>query len=322
MRIVSLLPSATETVLALGLDAELVGVTHECDYPLAARAKPKVTRTQIPTGIASAAIDELVRAQISDGESLYSLDFEALAALRPDLIITQTLCRVCAVSDREVATALEQLPGPPRCLYLEPRRLEDVFSSIRAVADAAGVPARGAEYVGQLRARLETVRRRAADAAARPATYPCGTPRPGGWTRPPRVAVLEWLDPLFGAGHWTPELVELVGGVEPLAQPGDSSRQISPSELAAADPDVLVIACCGFDTLRTLQDVTPFLAREEIANLRCVREGRVYVTDGNAYFSRPGPRLVEATELLAHTIAPRVHPLPDGVAPMVRITAG
>lgn len=296
-RIVSLLPSATEIVCALGLEAQLVGVTHECDYPAAVRDIPKMTRTLIPTDADSAEIDRLVREQLTTSQSLYEIDFDALAAARPDLILSQTLCRVCAVSERELQSALTSLPGSPRVLYLEPTRLGHVFDNMQEVAAAAGVADAGRRVVGSLRERVERVRE-------------LSRAVPRIWSgRAPRVLVLEWLQPIFSSGHWTPELVALAGGQEPIAQAGQRSAQITLEQVCGAEADILVVACCGYSLAQTCRDAEQFLQQPQIANLRCVREGRVYAVDGAAYFSRPGPRLVDSLEILAHAIAPQVHPL-------------
>jgi iron complex transport system substrate-binding protein len=299
MRIVSLLPSATEIVCALDLEDQLVGVTHECDHPRGVEHKPKVTRTLIPADASSQRIDQLVREQLVDSKALYTLDFDTLRGLAPDLIITQTLCAVCAVDDREVRRFVEQVAHQgrsPRVIHLEPTRLGDVLDNIREVADAAGVAATGARVVESLEHRIDVVRVRSRQQAI-----------------PLKVVVLEWLDPLFSCGHWTPELVEIAGGIEPLAQAGQRSRQISMDELVTADPDLIVVACCGFSVERTIQDVELFLAQPPIAALRCVRDHRVRVVDGSAYFSRPGPRLVDSLEILAHAMNPDLHALPAGL---------
>lgn len=328
MRIVSLIPSATEILCALGLEEQIVGVTHECDWPASVRCKPHVTASRIAGGCDSAEIDRQVRSQLDGGDSLYSLDAEALRDLRPDLIVSQTLCDVCAVADFEVQKAIRPLPNAPRVLYLEPTRLQDVFDSIERVAAAAGVSQRARGVILSLRQRLAQLR---IDDAESPDVSLAG-PESGriavnvqvgrgdaaGGGRP-RVVVLEWLDPLYSCGHWTPELVELAGGIEPLAQAGERSRRIEPQELAAADPDLILVACCGFDVVRTMHDVPKLLNNPLLASLRAVRERNVYVTDGSAYFSRPGPRLVDSAEILAHALRPRRHALPEGVPAAVRV---
>ena len=304
-RIVSLLPSATEIVCALGLADRLVGVTHECDWPPEVAGLPPVTRTVIPPAATSAEIDALVRGRFEssgdDRPALYTLDQDALAALRSDLIVTQALCDVCAVAEAEVRAASCRLPGAPRVLNLEPMTLADVLASIEAVGQATGVDAR--PVVAALAARVEAVRQRVA-----------GRPRP-------RVAVLEWLDPPFSAGHWNPELVHVAGGTEVLGQAGEPSRTLAWSEVVDAAPDVVVVACCGFTAERALEDVGVFGRVPGWETVPAARSGRLAVVDGSALFARPGPRLVEATELLAHLLHPEVQPLPAGVAPPVWLSA-
>jgi iron complex transport system substrate-binding protein len=295
MRIVSVLPSATEIVCALGLEPELVGVTHECDYPPSVRALPKVTRTLIPTEASSGEIDRLVREQLQTGRALYTLDLETLQALEPDLIVTQTLCEVCAVAESEVTAAVRALPGHPRVLNLEPMLLDEVFDTLLQVGRATGRAARAREVVASLKERVRQV-------AERTATIPRGDR--------PRVAFLEWLDPLFNGGHWNPALVELAGGVDVLGNAGQPSRTLPWEALLDARPDVLFIACCGFSAERAAQDL-PLLERQPgWPSLPAFRAGRIYITDGSAYFSRPGPRLVDGLEILAHALHPAVHPLP------------
>jgi iron complex transport system substrate-binding protein len=293
MRIVSLLPSATEIVCALGLEDQLVGVTHECDYPPSVLRLPKVTRTLIPHDATSREIDEMVREQLRTQKALYTLDMEALERLRPDLLVTQALCDVCAVAEAEVNAAACTLPGQPRVLNLEPMSLEDVFDTLLLVGDATGRVEQAAEVVRGLRARVEQV---AEGTAAIPTEAR------------PRVAFLEWLDPLFSGGHWNPTLVELAGGIDVLGNPGEPSRTTPWEALVAAAPDVLFIACCGFSVERARQDL-PILERQPgWEALPCVRTGRIYFADGSAYFSRPGPRLVESLEIMAHALHPSVHP--------------
>jgi iron complex transport system substrate-binding protein len=296
MRIVTLLPSATEIVCALGLRSSLVGVTHECDYPADVVHLPRVTRTLIPHDAASREIDALVRERLKTDRALYTLDMPALEMLAPDLIVTQALCDVCAVAEAEVTAAACALPGRPTVVNLEPSTLDDVFACIGAVAEAAGVEAYGRDVVAGLRARVEAV-------AARGRTM----------TTRPTVGVLEWIDPPFSSGHWTPELIALAGGRPVLGTAGERSRTLDWDAVRAADPDVLLVACCGFDVPRTRRDLPLLASQPGFDTLRCVQNGRLYVTDGNAYFSRPGPRLVDSLEILAHAIDPGVHPLPEGL---------
>jgi iron complex transport system substrate-binding protein len=294
MRIVSLLPSATEIVCSLGLGEQLVGVTHECDYPAFVRDLPKVTRTLIRTAASSGEIDRLVREQLATSRALYTLDAALLEELRPDLIVTQALCDVCAVAEEEVRAAACRLPGAPRVINLEPQRLADVFAAIRQVAQAADVERHGDEVVQELTARVEAV-----------------VSRTAALERRPRVALLEWLDPPFSSGHWNPELVRLAGGVEGLGREGQPSRTLRWDEIAAWAPEVVLIACCGFSIERTRQDLPALGEIPEWRALPAVAAGRVYVADGSQYFNRPGPRLVDSLEILAHAISPQTHPLPS-----------
>lgn len=298
MRIVSLLPSATEILCLLGLDDQLVGVTHECDYPARVRALPKVTHTLIPTDAPSAEIDQLVQERLRGTRALYTLDRPMLEALQPELIVTQALCDVCAVAEEEVRAAACTLPGLPRVINLEPETLTEVFDAIRVVAEAAGVADRGETAVRQLSARVEAV-----VARATAVTYP------------PRVALLEWLDPPFSSGHWSPELVRLAGGIEGLGAEGKKSRRLSWDEVMAWAPEVVMIACCGFSVERTIEDVRQLVRVPGWLELPAVREGRAFVVDGSAYFSRPGPRLVDSLELMAYAISPELQPLPDHLTP-------
>jgi iron complex transport system substrate-binding protein len=303
MRIVSLLPSATEIVSSLGLEEQLVGVTHECDYPPWVRGLPKVTRTLIPAEAESAEIDRLVVERMSAQQSLYTLDLAMLEELRPDLIVTQALCGVCAVAEGEVQAAACALPGRPRVVNLEPTSLGDVLASIGVVASAAGVGERAPAVIGRLRDRVDAVAAHTAAVRDRP-----------------RVMLLEWIDPPFTCGHWSPELVRLAGGVEGLAREGQPSRRARWEEILEWQPEVLVIACCGFDVERTLADVPILAAQPGWSALPCVRDERVYVVDGSAYFSRPGPRLVDSLEILAHALHSDVHPAPPQAPPALRVS--
>ncbi len=302
MRIVSLLPSATEIVCRLGLEASLVGVTHECDYPESIRNLPKVTKTLIPHDATSLEIDGLVRERIKTERALYSLDIEMLERLHPDLIVTQALCDVCAVAQAEVTAAACSLPGNPQVLNLEPMSLEGVFATLITVGEAVGIVEQSQQIVNSLRARVAAVAARSAKVQTRP-----------------RVVLLEWIDPPFSCGHWSPELISMAGGDEQLGRPGVASRTLPWKEIIAAQPEVLFIACCGFDTQRTLLDVDILRQNPGWPEIPAVQQGRVFVVDGNAYFSRPGPRLVESLEIVAHALHPDVHPAPEGISGALRI---
>jgi iron complex transport system substrate-binding protein len=279
MRIVTLLPAATEIACLLGLGDQLVGVSHECDHPPATvAALPRMTASLIPADATSAEIDALVRARVAGRRPLYRLDAAALAAARPDLIVTQGLCDVCAVDEAEVCRVAAALPRQPRVLNLEFASLAGMFDAIATVATAAGVD--GTDAIDRLRRRVQDVAaRRRADG--------------------PTVVFLEWLDPPFCGGHWNPELVELAGGRELIGRAGQPSRRITWRDVAAADPDVLVVAACGYDLARTANDLDRLQHQPAWAALRAVRDRRVLAFDGSAYFNRPGPRLVDSLERLA-----------------------
>jgi iron complex transport system substrate-binding protein len=302
MRIVSLLPSATEIVCEIGLGDQLVGVTHECDYPPFVRDLPKVTKTLIPVDASSHEIDTLVRERLKKQRALYSLDQNVLEQLQPELIVTQALCDVCAVAESEVTAAACRLPDHPRVINLEPHNLDEVFTCMSLVGDAARVSNQAGLAVARLQNRVKAVKDRTRII-----------------TNPTRVIVLEWIDPPFSSGHWTPELVRYAGGIEIIGQDSQPSRTIRWDEIVSADPDVLVIACCGFDVQRTRKDLPTLAAYPEFNRLSCVRSDRVYLIDGNDYFSRPGPRLVESLEILANVLYPQVHPLPFGKPAAVKV---
>jgi iron complex transport system substrate-binding protein len=280
-RIVSLLPSSTEIVYALGLGDRLVGVTHECDFPPAAKRKPQLTTSALPAGSNSAEIDRHVRTSLHQGSSLYFLDADLLERLAPDLIVTQELCAVCAVSYDIVAHAAKRLRDDPRIVSLEPSSLEDVYANIQTVASLTGTDDAARDLVSALR-----------DRASRLARHVAGRVRP-------RTLVLEWTDPPMSGGHWTPGLVELAGGDALLAHPGQNSQVLEWDAIAAADPDVILVAPCGYDLEKALAAVAELDANATWRGLRAVREGHVATIDGNAYVNRPGPRLIDTAELFA-----------------------
>jgi iron complex transport system substrate-binding protein len=285
-RIASLLPGATEIVLALGLEDALVAVSHSCDFPGRVSGLPRVTRTCIPVDAPSREIDRIVRAALARGESLYQVDAARLDALAPDLIVTQGLCEVCAVGAGEVQRALPSLRSSPAVLSLEPRTLEETFGAIILVGEATGYCDRAEQVVAGLRRRVAAV---------------CARHRAG--ARRPRVAFLEWIDPPISGGHWNPELVALAGGEDGFGRRGMPSRSISWDELLAWEPEVLVAACCGYSAERTRRELAWFHAQPGVARLPCVRNGRVHVADGVTLFSRPGPSLVASLERLAEMLA-------------------
>lgn len=287
MRIASLLPSSTEIVCALGFEAALVARSHECDYPASVRALPAVTAPKFDPDGRSYEIDQRVKAILQEAASVYRIDADQLKRLAPDVIVTQAQCEVCAVSLAEVErVACEWLEIPAQIVALEPNALADVFVDIQRVADALGAPERGREVVADLR-------RRMAEIAAQTAALP-----------KPTVATIEWIDPLMSAGNWMPELVEMAGGCNLFGTAGEHSPWLTWDELAAADPDVIVVLPCGFDMATTERELPALTQHPNWAALRAVRQGRVYITDGNQYFNRPGPRLVESLEILAEIFHP------------------
>jgi iron complex transport system substrate-binding protein len=294
MRIVSLVPSATEMLFALGVGDEVVAVTHECDYPEEALDLPKVTRDVIGPGLAADEIDAAVRALTAEGQAIYELDEPALRALAPDLIVTQALCSVCAVSYDDVKAIAERMDPAPEVLSLDPTTLGEVLADVRTLARAVGAEAAGERLVAESAERIDLVQ--AAMAGAEPVP----------------VAALEWLDPVFVAGHWTPLLIEYAGGVDVLGLPGERSEQVTWEQVAAAAPRVVVVMPCGYDAERAQEEAYTY--GDELAELGAER---VVAVDASAYFSRPGPRLVDGLELLAHILHPeRASAIPVAAAPM------
>jgi iron complex transport system substrate-binding protein len=287
MRIVSLLPAATEIVAALGFADALVGVSHECDFPPEVATRPRITQCAIHgNALPSADTDRWVRETLARTGTLYTLDEPALRRLAPDVIITQRLCDVCAVGYETVTAFAATLPGPPVVVNLEPQRLADVLDDVRRVGASLGAAERAESVVAELEARIDAVRRRVAGAPVR------------------RCTLLEWIDPPFRGGHWTPELIAIAGGTDPLGRAGEDAAAVGWDAVHAADPEVLVLACCGYPIERTLADVPLLESRPGWRELSAVRAGQVYVMDGSAYFSRPGPRLVESLEILAAILHP------------------
>jgi iron complex transport system substrate-binding protein len=277
MRIVSLLPSATEILFAIGAGDDVAGVTHECDFPPQARGLPHVTSSALPQSGRAADIDRHVRNMLHAGSSIYHLDAELLERLQPDLIVTQELCEVCAVSYSIVDRAARRLASDPRIISLEPSSLEDVFANILILGDLTGRESDAQDLVASLRLRVEACRRRTQNGRVRP-----------------RTLVLEWTDPPMSGGHWTPGLVELAGGSPVLGNPGQNSRVLSWDEIETAKPDCVIVAPCGFDLEKT---------RTAAAEVPQLQRGNVHFVDGNAYVNRPGPRLVDTVEIFADILA-------------------
>lgn len=289
-RIVSLIPSATEIIASLGYADCLVGRSHECDYPASVEALPILTRPKVDPKKPSGQIDRDVRALLEGALAVYEVDAKLLAELKPDLVVTQSQCEVCAVSLADVERALGTwTQGAPKLVSLSPVTLEEALGDIQGVADTLGDSAAGRRVVNDARRRYRAIAERAKAQPQRP-----------------RVASLEWLDPLMGAGNWLPELVELAGGEPLLGQAGKHSAWSSWEELLAADPDKLVILPCGFDIARARAELPVLTQDPRWQELSAVKMGEVYVTDGNAFFNRPGPRLVESAEILAEILHPGV----------------
>ncbi len=289
-RIVSLLPAATEIVAALGLIENVVGVSHECDFPEKTRSKPRVTHCPIHgAGLTSKAVDAWVREALHQRGTIYEIDEALLRELRPDLILTQKLCDVCAVNYGSVARLAATLPGSPEVVSLEPSSLSDIFGDIRRVAEVCGVPERGEEVVTSLRARVQTVRTQAAEAERRPHCF-----------------LMEWVDPPFCSGHWGPELVEIAGGYDSLGRKHEPSRQIEWQQIIDARPEIIVLALCGYNVERARQDYELLRGYPAFETLPAAQTGEIYLTDANAYFARPGPRIVDSLELLAGVMHPEV----------------
>ncbi len=285
MRIASLVPSATETLFALGLGPDVVGVTHECDYPAEAAELPHLTRTVIPEGLSSEEIDAAVRERTSRGEHLYELDTEQLLELEPDLIVTQALCEVCAVSIDDVRAIAEEIPSQPEVISLDPMTLGEVLSDVRRLADATEDAGAADELLDDAADRIDAVRVRLDGA------------------KPRTVAALEWLAPPYVGGHWIPQLIELARGVDPLGLPGEKSRTAGWDEVAAASPEVVVVMPCGFDVRRAADE-----ALDHHARLAALGAERIVAVDASSFFSRPSPRLVDGLEILAHAVHPQLAP--------------
>jgi iron complex transport system substrate-binding protein len=287
MRICSLLPGATEIAYLLGLGDQIVGVTHECDYPADAKHKPVVVRSVIdPNRLSSQEIDHKVSELLQAGKGLYTIDEQRFLEASPDLILTQGLCDVCALDYGEVVKAAQRLPRMPSIVSLNPHSLAETLEDITRVAGATRRDAAAAPLVQDLRERIDRV------SLIEPKYRP-------------RVVCLEWFEPLYVAGHWVPEMVMLAGGFDPLGRKYEPSHKVEWRDVVDARPDVILLMPCGFDTRRTVKESTPLRSREGWNDLPAVKAGNVYALNGNAYFSRPGPRLVQGLEILARIIHPQ-----------------
>lgn len=286
LRVVSLLPSATEIAVALGLGEQLLGRSHECDYPPWVKALPVLTSTKLEKGLTSGQIDARVQEIVRQGLSVYAVDAEKLRALKPDVILTQSQCAVCAVTPADLEEALSAWVGTaPQLLSLAPDDLGDVWDDIGRVGAAVDEADRATEVVAELRLRMAALEERARRRGTRPS-----------------VAAIEWVEPLMAAGNWVPELIQIAGGEPLFAAAGQHSPWLEWKALLAADPDMIVMMPCGYRVPQTMIDMAPLAYRQDWRSLRAVREGRVFVTDGQYFFNRPGPRLVESAEIIADCI--------------------
>lgn len=301
MRICSFLPSTTEILYELGLGDSVTGVTHECDYPPEAAGKKRVIMSFIDPGkLDSREIDDLVSTNAAEGKSTYLIDRDALREADPDLILTQELCQVCAVSGNEVSEAVEALGKEPEIISLEPRTLGEILDTILVIGEATGTGERARELTQSLAQRIEKVRHNIGDVMDRP-----------------RVFCLEWLDPPYAAGHWVPEMVEIAGGRMGLGRAGEPSFKVTWEEIAEFAPQMLFIMPCGYDIEKTIDEIDTLMRNDEWFSLPSTNKGQIYVFDANSYFSRPGPRVVDGLEILAKTIHPEAmksyEPPPDSV---------
>ena len=294
MRVVSLLPAATEIVAALGRTGDLVGVSHECDFPPEVATKPRVTRCAIHgNALPSAEIDRWVRTQLRETGTLYTLDEPLLRELAPDVILTQRLCDVCAVGYESVVAFATTLSPTPKVVNLEPMRLGDVFQDVLNVGTALGANDAAASVLIELQARVNAVKRRTAALARR------------------RCVLLEWVDPPFRSGHWGPDLVAAAGGADLLGVAGANAAAVPWEAVRDVRPEAIVVACCGYDVARTLVDLPILQGHNGWSTIPAVERGDVWIADGSAYFSRPGPRLIDSIELLAQCLHPDVFGTPD-----------
>ena len=289
-RIVSFLPSATEMVYALGLGGQLAGVTHECDYPPEAKTKPIVVRSILPVETMSQReIDVAVAERLRNGLSLYAVDEAMMQDIAPDLILTQSLCEVCAPSGNEVTELLKTLSPKPEILWLTPKSLDQIFANVRELGAATGRLREAENLIAAGKERLDEIAARSATLAKRP-----------------RVFCMEWMDPVYCCGHWVPEMVRIAGGIDELGREGTDSVRIAWDDVLRWEPDIIIVMPCGFHMDKAFAEAQRLFSYPHWSDLPAVRQGRVYAVDANSYFARPGPRVVEGTELLAHLIHPEI----------------
>jgi iron complex transport system substrate-binding protein len=331
MRIVSLLPSATEILYALGVGEQVVGITHECDFPPEAATKPALIKPRVNPTAQPAEIDRQVSGLLARGESIYAVDADLLASLAPDLIVTQDLCHVCAASPDDLATALSRFSRPPRVLALTPHSLDDVWRDIIRAGEATNTSQRAAQLAAELKARVQAVASITTSTNPRAFTAAQGAPSvasavasttafatakaaartsatPQSVTQSaarPRVACLEWLEPLYVGGHWVPEMVAIAGGEDVLGRAGHPSFRVSADDIAQSNADIILVMLCGYSAKRNAQEFNAAKIPQSWQNLPATRNRRIFAVDSNSYFSRPGPRLADGVELLAHLLNPQ-----------------
>lgn len=288
-RIISLLPAATEIVCALGLEDNLVGRSHECDFPASVKRLPVCSEANIPDGLSSIGIDKKVKELLSDALSIYTVNREKIKELAPDMVITQAQCEVCAVSLEDVENALKgYLDKQSRIISLQPNSLDDIFNDILNIASASGVAGRGEKLVEDLQERVDIIRHKLKFIDNKPT-----------------VACIEWLEPLMVSGNWVPELVSIAGGSAILAEAGKHSPFVQWANIQQQDPDIILVMPCGFSIERTMKEMHLLLGEPGFADLKAVKNNRLYIADGNQYFNRPGPRIVDSIEILAEIINPK-----------------
>jgi iron complex transport system substrate-binding protein len=297
MRIVSLLPSATEILFSLGLDAEVVGVSYDCDFPPQVSQRRVVVDSRIPPGLTSLEIDRQVREYVERGESLYTVNADALKQLAPDLVVTQDLCLVCAASPDDLAAVLANFENRPKVLSLNPRNLADVWDDISRVARETSCEDAAEKLLAEIEQRLRVLNGQLEKISRRP-----------------RVAFLEWLDPFYVGGHWVPEMIALAGGEDVFGRVGAPSFRLELKDIVAAAPDIIVIAPCGYDAEQARNEYCAMTLASEWDTIPAVRDGRVYAFEANAYASRPGPRLVTGVEALAKIFHPEIEVADEAMA--------
>jgi iron complex transport system substrate-binding protein len=342
MRIVSLLPSATEILYALGVGDQVVGITHECDFPPEAAGKPALIKPRVDPTAAPAEIDRQVIELVARGESIYAVDADLLASLAPDLIVTQDLCHVCAASPDDLAAALSRFSRPPRVLTLTPHSLDDAWQDIIRAGEATNTSQRAEQLAAELKARVQAVasittstnaRTFSAAQAVGSGTASANAQSAGQSATPastvasaapqaavrPRVACLEWLDPFYVGGHWVPEMVAIAGGEDVLGRAGHPSFKVSADDIAQSNADVILVMLCGYNAKRNAAEFQFAKIPQSWQNLPAIRNRRIFAVDANSYFSRPGPRLADGVELLAHFFDPQKFPTPSPDAGYVKL---